>query len=535
MSSSHPDTQVLRPYYDHDTFNAGYSVIFKKGVGIIDPKTNRPVTSNISEKLINQSIDENQGIIRNLFKHGGPVGINATSDKNYVYDLEFNEYFESNNLIEVFKNLLGNFVRSYIKVLLTQPLEIVRLVLQVGKFNFSETASKTSKKLDLSKSKRLLSETEDETEATTEQDEDEYTRPQRSIIYDSDRDVDNEDEDEEPINYFQSQNEQQVWSGHEVGGFNKTATPTKQGKKSYRDGKKRLRNNKIKPKSLHTADILTAIINKDGPFAVFRGINASFIYQTLSHTIEAWITGFASPFLGIPDPFFLDLTHSNDPFKSLWLSVTACVLTGIVLMPLDLIRVKFMITQFNSKPLNENDALEEGTEEIVQSTRSVRESIRNFPVYYLLHPSTPIVFLTTLHQLSTSIFRKMAPYILFIKFNIDSYSSPNIYTFVNLLSLILEFFIKLPVENLLRKQQVQFLLTPKREDTKKVITIEDPKKSLIVEFNDLSKDNQDSTFWERLKQLGLFNGWRIGVLNVIGFWGYNIIKSDGSELKEERL
>ena len=107
MSSSHPDTQVLRPYYDHDTFNAGYSVIFKKGVGIIDPKTNRPVTSNISEKLINQSIDENQGIIRNLFKHGGPVGINATSDKNYVYDLEFNEYFESNNLIEVFKNLLG--------------------------------------------------------------------------------------------------------------------------------------------------------------------------------------------------------------------------------------------------------------------------------------------------------------------------------------------------------------------------------------------------------------------------------------------
>ena len=93
------------------------------------------------------------------------------------------------------------------------------------------------------------------------------------------------------------------------------------------------------------------------------------------------------------------------------------------------------------QPLNENDALEEVTEEIVQSTRSVRESIRNFPVYYLLHPSTPIVFLTTLHQLSTSIFRKMAPYILFIKFNIDSYSSPNIYTFVNLLSLILEFLL----------------------------------------------------------------------------------------------
>ena len=142
---------------------------------------------------------------------------------------------------------------------------------------------------------------------------------------------------------------------------------------------------------------------------------------------------------GIPDPFFLDLTHSNDPFKSLWLSVTACVVTGIILMPLDLIRVKFMITQFNTKPLLNDDIIEESAEEIIQSTRSVRESIRNFPVYYLTHPPAPIVLLTTFHQLSTSIFRKMAPYILFIKFNIDSYSAPNIYTFVNLISLILEF------------------------------------------------------------------------------------------------
>ena len=139
-------------------------------------------------------------------------------------------------------------------------------------------------------------------------------------------------------------------------------------------------------------------------------------------------------------------------------------------MPLDLIRVKFMITQFNSKPLNENDALEEVTEEIVQSTRSVRESIRNFPVYYLLHPSTPIVFLTTLHQLSTSIFRKMAPYILFIKFNIDSYSSPNIYTFVNLLSLILEFLLNYQWKTCYVNNKFNFC-SLQREDTKKLLLL----------------------------------------------------------------
>lgn len=523
---SHLDSLTLRPYYDHDTFNPGYSVIFKRGVGIIDPKSNKPITSNISEKLIDQNVGKNQGVIENLLNRGGPIGIKAGSDKNYVYDLEFNEYFESNNLVEVMKNLVWNFVKSYVKVLLTQPLEIVRLVLQVGKFNFNAGPSRKS---DLSKSRRLLTETDgsittDETEATNTE-------------YDDDYGADEDNDEDEPINYFQSQNEQKVWSGQDYESdqnlmTSPTARPTRKARNELR---KRSRHNKIKPKSIHTIDIITAIVNKDGPLALFRGINASFIYQTLSHTIEAWITGFISPFLGIPDPFFLDLTHSNDPFKSLWLSVTACVVTGIILMPLDLIRVKFMITQFNTKPLLNDDIIEESAEEIIQSTRSVRESIRNFPVYYLTHPPAPIVLLTTFHQLSTSIFRKMAPYILFIKFNIDSYSAPNIYTFVNLISLILEFFIKLPVENLLRKEQVRFLLTPKKEDVKKVISIEDPQKNLIVEFNDLNQTDDDLTLWEKFKQLGLFNGWRIGVMNVIGFWGYNIIKSNGSELKEERL
>ena len=194
---SHLDSLTLRPYYDHDTFNPGYSVIFKRGVGIIDPKSNKPITSNISEKLIDQNVGKNQGVIGNLLNRGGPIGIKAGSDKNYVYDLEFNEYFESNNLVEVMKNLVWNFVKSYVKVLLTQPLEIVRLVLQVGKFNFNAGPSRKS---DLSKSRRLLTETDgsittDETEATNTE-------------YDDDYGADEDNDEDEPINYFQSQNEQ---------------------------------------------------------------------------------------------------------------------------------------------------------------------------------------------------------------------------------------------------------------------------------------------------------------------------------------
>ncbi|KAK6463714.1 hypothetical protein DFJ63DRAFT_313023 [Scheffersomyces coipomensis] len=567
---SHP----LRPYYDSDTFNAGYSVTFKQGVGLIDSDTNKALTPSLSSSIIEQSVNENTGILKKVGGSGGGynpgVGIHANrrfgnrssilnggnnGDKNYIYDLEFQEYFDLNNLSELFKNLLWNFLKNYCKVLLSQPLEIVRLVLQIGQFDFPDSTKKI-KKSDPITEKRLL--TESDTLTLTE----------------------NEDLSDYEINYFQSPSDNL---------YNSTTSPKKFNsspkKKRANNSTKRKRSNKIQPLSMHSIDIMSAIVGKDGPFALFKGINASFIHQTLSHTIEAWITGFISPFLGIPDPFFLDLTHSNDPLRSLWLSVSACVLTGLILMPLDIIKIRLMITQFNKPLLEDNNTKEKlllekdnnnntgftSSESSVHnlanstlnvnanlnnqyvSTRSVRESIRNFPVQYLVNPPSSIVLLTILYQFSTSIFRKTAPYILLIRFNIDSYSSPNVYTIINLISLIMEFFIKLPVENLLRKEQIRFLLKPKSlsEDPYRVLTIDNPDENLIIEFNSTwadvideeyeegdneeQKEKERLSYWGTLKSLGLFNGWRVGVLNVIGFWGYNIFKNNGTELREERF
>ena len=520
--------QQLRPYYDHDTFNAGYCVTYKPGIGLIDSETNRPLTSTI----LNLGATNSTGkVVGRVLNDGTGMGIygdrmksasSMTGDKNYIYDLELLEYFDMNNLSELFKNLVWNFCKNYCKVLVSQPLEIVRLVLQVGTFEFQKKKSDPPRRLY---------------DVTT------------GVV----TDVSEVEDSDYEIDYFQTPNKPPL--------VLPVQTRTKKSKKK--------KQHKLQPVSIHLLDIMTAIVAKDGPFALFRGINASFIHQTLSHTIEAWITGFISPFLGIPDPFFLELTHSNDPFKSLWLLVTACVLTGLVLIPLDLIQVRLMLTQFNT-PQGEveevedikdsnDDLLTEATEEdtnkpIMVNTRSVRESIRNYPFQTLIQPPLGISILTILHQFSIVIFRKTAPYVMFIKFNIDSYSSPTIYTMVNLMALIMELFIKLPLENLLRKEQVRFLLTPKASDPKKVITIDNPNENLIVNFNGLAaiesklEDVQEgtsseivvrtrvpNTMFTRISNLGLFNGWRVGVLNVIGFWGYNILKSNGTELREERL
>lgn len=76
------------------------------------------------------------------------------------------------------------------------------------------------------------------------------------------------------------------------------------------------------------------------------------------------------------------------------------------------------------------------------------------------------------------------------------------------------------------------------EDPLRVVTIDNPDRDLIVEFNDGWKDensnNNLKTLRDKFLHLGLFNGWRVGVLNIIGFWGYKIVQS-GTSVQEERL
>ena len=522
------DASDLRPYYDPDTFNVGYSVVFKKGIGLIDCVHNRPVTSSVTAKVAElSSSEQNSGSGISLLGFTGSkggrydsFGRNSSSDKNYLYDLEFLEYFDLNNISELFKNLVWNFVKNYSKVLLMQPLEILRLVLQVGYFDFSEKADS-------------LKSTDKTQESSIDRAFPISHSGELTSNYDSDQESD----------YFRSLEDNK----DNVSLFNSSEEHT------IPDGKK-----KIRPRSRHAIDILSSIATQEGPFALFKGLNAYFIHQTLSHSIEAWITGFLSPFLGIPDPFFLDLAHLTEPIKSLWLTVLACVITSLILMPLDLIKVRLMLTNFNHtssaarRPSSSTGRKTTKSEKnYPKSTRSIRESIRNFPRRYLTNPPPSITFLTVLHQFTTTIFRKSAPYILLTRFNIDSYQSPNLYTIANLGLLITEFFVKLPVENILRKEQVRFLLKPKplSEDEKRVITIDNPDYNLIVDFNNIyyssgpgahadrgiNRNEGNLSLWRKLHLMGLFSGWRVGVLNVIGFWGYNIIKNNGAELREERI
>lgn len=97
---------------------------------------------------------------------------------------------------------------------------------------------------------------------------------------------------------------------------------------------------------LKRADSITEVLaqewSKEGAWGVWKGSNATFVYTVLQKTLESWIKGVLSALLNIPDSVSLgvDSTDSPNPWASLGVAVAAGAMTGLLLAPLDLVRIK---------------------------------------------------------------------------------------------------------------------------------------------------------------------------------------------------
>lgn len=515
------DPRDLRPYYDSEAFNTGYPTIFRPGIGVVDENGNT-IASKISRTSVaslNFSTQGSgkvgigskfgfQGSNRTLRNMAKVKDYNENIQKNMVSDLEFSEYFDLNNIGELLKSLINSFVRNYIRCLVSQPFEVARLLLQVGDFQTLKSTALnlsggsgpgSSSGLSSSSKKRI------QFDEFTEQEKNEKNSNDDAMdIYDT---YDDEDDDDE-LNYFQPINPTESEIIHSKTRTIKKKTIKPKKFKSSSEAVKEVRcKHYLKPVSLNTVDVMSTLLTAEGLRGLWRGSNITFITNALSSTLEAWITGFVSPFLQIPDPFFVDVTHSSDPSTTLILSLSASVLTGLLLAPLDLIRTKMIVTTIN------------------KNERSIRNSIYNLKFYTI---PISLILPTILNSLSNNFFKKFTPYLLYVKFGIDSISSPALFSTVKLLSSILELFIKLPIETLLRRSQVHYLLKNAKSSSnplkisgqeKLVVKFDGYNGIWKTLFNVYHNKNSENKGFE-----GLFRGWRVGVVSIVGSWGLHILQ-----------
>ncbi|KAI9047291.1 hypothetical protein LZ554_008740 [Drepanopeziza brunnea f. sp. 'monogermtubi'] len=268
-------------------------------------------------------------------------------------------------------------------------------------------------------------------------------------------------------------------------------------------------------------EVISQEWSKEGAWGVWKASNITFVYSLLLQTMEKWSRGLISALLNVPDPeISAGLIGSTSPWATLGVAVAAAATAGVFLAPLDLIRTKLIITP------------------VASPKRSLTSQLRTLPSY--LCPAS-ILLPTILHSLITPTISHSTPLLLRSHLSIDPMLTPGTYSLFKFLSRAVELFIKLPLETVLRRGQVAVLLEDveiakaqgtRTSDLEPVVKVgeyrgvigtmwmivreEGIREPPILTQNIKGKKSQKEQKGQGLP--GLWRGWRVGMWGLVGMW-----------------
>lgn len=447
----------IRPYYDPDTFDAGYSSVFRSDEGVVDGHGHTLASKLNIAKSIGRSTSS--GVLSEFSK--GRKLLRADGDNKSIGNMEWGDFVDLGVWNKIVGQLLDQFLRRYLRHLIQQPFEVARCLLQVGDFSYLPGKEQVPLPLEM-------------------RDEE-----------DLDEDIDFFPQTEEPAIQIQDPLQNPLVD-------------------KVTEEKTIVTGAEIRPESIHTLDIATAVMDNEGVRGLWKANNTTFIYNFLSLTLDAWFTGLISPFLGVPDPYFMDLIHSPDLKASVLLTLSAGALTKMFLLPLDIIRTRLMITS-------------------MQRTRNDR-SLRKLTHRWSwrkdgLRIPGDMWILTVLQSVTGVIFHNLFDVLIYHQLNVEKHSQIGWYNTLKLASQTVELFVKLPLETLLRRCQVSYLLKGSRDPVKQEDLVVRPVKYHGV-WSSLTSQSGTS---------GLWNGWRIGLMSLVGGYGFNILNIDSVDREQEKF
>ncbi|KAL8414418.1 hypothetical protein RB594_005597 [Gaeumannomyces avenae] len=358
-----------------------------------------------------------------LSHHGGSNATGAhyaSKARDMFADIDYKEYVSepSPSAVRALKELLDESLWKYMSVLMAQPFEVSRTILQVRSQYGVEPPP-----IELPETKRP-------------------TVPSLPNEWAADTDSENEE-----TNYFTSNIPDTPTPSQRGGSYRQKASPTldpqdaaartpaAQGNTA---GPGQLQINK--PDSV--LEVLAQLWQKEGTWGIWKASNATFVYSALQSLLENWSRSllcalFNVPDLGVKD----DVTRLVDiaspyPWASFFIAAGAAVATGLILAPLDLVRTRLILTSVSRQP-----------------RRSV-EMVRNLPSYFC----PPVLMIPTmLHSLVHPVLTLSTPVMLRARFGIDRESSPTSFSLSKFCSSNVALFVKLPLETVLRRGQASVL------------------------------------------------------------------------------
>lgn len=441
------------------------------------------------------------------------TGSGALSSSSFSFaDLDFSDYVpeSSPSISKTLKELTDKALWKYASVLMAQPFEVAKLILQVHVAP-NQQATRT------------------------------LPEKRRGYEYLADEDVDSSDE--EP-NLFTSNNPP---------ARDFSISPAR-GRSGYPPRQANGRQHQFSPAALDASachrlsiknphslvDALSSLSSSNGVLSLWRATNATFVYTVLHRTMETFFGSFLAALLGIQEgdisntspagaPPSTSILTSTAPLASLLIATASSTLSSLLLSPLDTARTRLILTPTSLPP------------------RSLLSTIRTLPSPSYLIPShlVPITFFTsTIPALISS----STPIVLKNYLNIDPVLNPNSWSIASFAFSAIELVVRYPFETVLRRAQIATWTAPpgtppvpssSRKIIDTIIPVPQSYRGILPTIWAIVREEGTSvTNKEKVAAAvgrtpnrsrrgqgieGLYRGWRVGMWGLVGVWGASFI------------
>ncbi|KAL9123617.1 MAG: hypothetical protein Q9217_006966 [Psora testacea] len=293
---------------------------------------------------------------------------------------------------------------------------------------------------------------------------------------------------------------------------------------------------------------LSTLWNAEGAWGIWKGTNSTYIYSILFSTITSFVRSFFSALLALPDPGLsftstslgptsyaggLDILSSPSPLASLAVAVSAAGIAGAILAPLDTARTKLILTSSTHPP------------------RSIIATLKTLPSWTLPFSLAPTAIL---HSTLSTFLSASTPLFLRSKMGIEPLLTPNLYAIATFCSQVVELVVKLPIETVLRRGQIDVARsTSKGRESQTIVEVGPYRglfgtmRSILYEEGergvstpaDVPKGGKGAPGMkvgkaglQRRKDQGIegwYRGWRVGMWGLVGVWGATTLGGVGGK------
>ncbi|OQO15343.1 hypothetical protein B0A48_00726 [Cryoendolithus antarcticus] len=419
------------------------------------------------------------------------------------------------------RTLLDALAWRYASCLMAQPFDVAKTILQVAAPPSSSVGSATPRKARASPRR---------SDGHSARNQGRHSRAYESYSETDEGTTDVASEDDDMPDYFtsnaprsRSPRKRRRITPSPSPSPDPTPTPSRTGGQRRHDRTPEHELTLKRPDSV--THVLSTMYNTSGALGLWRATNCTFLYSVLLRTTDSFVRSLLLAVLGLPDlggpdqsllapgllssagagTSGLDITDAPSPVLTLAVVGLASCLSGLLLAPLDLIRVRLIVTPTSLQH------------------RGILSNLKRLPS--LLAPSNlwlPTALLHSIPQtLSTSI-----PQLLRRRLRFTPENSPSLWSIAAFSTSLIELFVRLPLETITRRAQVQALRQSSSDlpfvvETAPYLGVGGTVYSIL--YTEGETKTKDAKGMVRVRKgqgvAGLVRGWRIGFWGLVGVWG----------------